>query len=105
MDEYEPGEQTNTKEQHNKLQTMFQTLTCKLKAAFKSRKVPFSGNRNTSKEALVWYVKIAINRWRDLGAEVVIPKCYPINHKARSVEVGINISFDTKDCPQQLYCT
>ena len=90
-------EQGDTEEQQYQLQTMFQTLTCKLKIAFTSRQVQLSGNRNACKEPLVWYVKIAINKWRELGAEAVILKWDPRKHKAHSMEVDIMIAFDKKD--------
>ena len=82
---------------------MFQMLICRLKVTFKSRQVQLSGNRNDDKEALIWYVKIAINKWRELGAEVVIPKWDPRKHKAHSMEVDIMIAFDKQDYLPLLY--
>ena len=74
------------KEQQDQLQAMFQTFTSKMMISFKSRKVQLPENRNVYKEALVWYVKIAINEWHNLGAEVMIPKWDPIKHKTHSME-------------------
>ena len=73
---------------------MFQTFACKLKAVFESKQVQSSGNRSVYKELLVWYAKIAINKWRELGAEVVIPNLDPRNHNAHNMGVDIMIVFD-----------
>ena len=56
------------------------------------------------KEALVWYVNIAINRWRNLGAKVVIPKWNPRKYKACIIQVDLIIAFDKQHQPQQPCC-
>jgi hypothetical protein len=66
-------------------------------------KIQLPGSRNACKEALVCYVKIAINKWHNLGAEVVIPKWDPRKHKAHSMEVDIIIDFDKQDHLPLLY--
>ena len=82
---------------------MYQTLTCKLKVAFRSKKICSSGNRNACKEAWVWYVEIAIYRWRNIGAGVVIPKWDSRKYISRSMVVDISVAFEKQDRPQQLY--
>ena len=98
IDELEPEEQRDPKEQQDPLQLMFQTLICKLKVTFKSSQIQSLGNRRR-KEALVWYIKLGINDWCELGAEAVIPKWDPRKHNDRSMEVDIMIAFDKQDCP------
>ena len=82
---------------------MFRTFACKLKAVFESKQVQSSGNRSVYTELLVWYAKIAINKWRELGAEAVILKWDPRKHKAHSMEVDIMIAFDKQDYLPLLY--